>query len=176
MRIAMTTTVDRPVAEVWEVLGPGYARAGDWASSVYVSAAREGEALPGAPCSGRVCETSLGAFTETIVEYDPAAHRIAYRATGDKMPGFVRDLVNRWALRPVGPGRTEVSMEMTADIAPPFNVLMGWMMRRQFRGVLREASDDFKVFVETGEPSTRKRKADASRKARAARAAGPVHA
>ncbi len=172
MRLANTTLINKPVADVWEVLGPGYERAGDWASSVYVSRARAGQPkVAAAPVAGRVCETSLGPFTETIEAYDPIARRIAYSATGEKMPGFVRSLVNTWELVPKGSDRTEVRMVLEADIAFPFSLLMGWMMKLQFRKVLRESLEEFRHYVETGRPHERKVKADASKKAAGARAA-----
>ncbi len=172
MKLTKTITVARPIADVWQVLGPDYVRAGDWASSVYVSGARGGTPLVAeAPVAGRVCETSLGPFTETIEVYDPAGHRLAYSASGEKMPGFVRSLVNSWTLDADGATRTRVTMELKADIAFPFNLLMGWMMRLQFSKVLREALQEFAHFVETGRPHPRKVKADASRKAVEARRA-----
>ncbi len=172
MRLSTQTIIDKPVAEVWEVLGPGYERAGDWASSVYVSRARPGQSkIAAAPVAGRVCETSLGPFTETIEAYDPVAHRIAYSATGDKMPGFVRSLVNTWELTPKGAGQTQVNMVLEVDIAFPFNMLMGWIMKIQFRKVLAESLEEFRHYVETGRPHARKVKADGSKKAATARRA-----
>lgn len=168
MKIVKSIRVNAPADKVWDLLGPNYVRAGDWASGVYVSSARPGvPEVSGAPCVGRVCETSLGPFTERITDYNPAARSLAYQATGDKMPGFVRSLVNRWSLTPLGPGETEVRMEMNADLAP----LMGWMMRLQFNKVLQESIEEFKHFAETGKPHPRKQKVDSTKKAIAARQA-----
>ncbi|MEL6205219.1 MAG: SRPBCC family protein [Pseudomonadota bacterium] len=172
MRLTKSITVAKPVDEVWELLGPNYTRAGDWASSVYASRARQGTPnVAVAPCAGRVCETSLGPFTETLERYDPAARHLAYSATGDKMPGFVRSLRNAWTLEAAGPQKTRVRMEMSVDIAFPFSVLMGWLMRIQFNKVLQNSIEEFAHFAETGTPHPRKRKADASAKAIAARQA-----
>ena len=172
MKLALEVTANAPIDRVWDILGPGYVNAGDWASAVYISQPRMGEAkVAGAPAAGRVCQTSLGPFTESIEEYDPVNHRVAYSATGDKMPGFVKSLVNSWTLTPAGSGRTKVRMELNADIAFPFNVLMGWMMKMQFRGALKDSIEDLKHYAETGKPHPRKLKADASKKGIAARQA-----
>jgi len=170
MKITKSIRIEASADRVWEVLGPNYDRAGDWASAVYVSRARPGEPkAAGAPYAGRLCETSLGGITETIEYYDPKGRRLSYSATGDKMPGFLRSLVNRWSIEPTGPGSSQVVMEMTADIKPPFNLLMGWMMRMQFNKVLSQSIEEFKHFVETGTPHPRKVKANRSKKAVAAR-------
>ena len=172
MKLALEITANAPIDRVWDILGPGYVNAGDWASAVYISHPRVGEAkVAGAPAAGRVCQTSLGPFTESIEEYDPINHRVAYSATGDKMPGFVKSLVNSWTLTPAGSGRTKVRMELNADIAFPFNVLMGWMMKMQFRGALKDSIEDLKHYAEAGKPHPRKLKVDGSKKAVAARQA-----
>ena len=172
MKLALEVTANAPIDRVWDILGPGYVNAGEWASAVYISHPRVGEAkVAGAPAAGRVCQTSLGPFTESIEEYDPVNHRVAYSATGEKMPGFVKSLVNSWTLTPAGSGRTKVRMELNADIAFPFNVLMGWMMKMQFRGALKDSIEDLKHYAETGKPHPRKLKVDGSKKAVAARQA-----
>lgn len=127
--------------------------------------------MPGAPAAGRVRQTSFGPFTESIEEYDPSRYRVAYSATGEKMPGFVKSLVNSWTLTPAGSQRTKVRMELNAHIAFPFNVLMGWMMKMQFRGALKDSIEDLKHYAETGTPHPRKLKVQGSKKAVAARQA-----
>jgi len=171
MKIKRTLTVNAPPKQVWDILGPNYTRAGDWASSVFASDARPGTPkIAAAPVAGRVCQTSLGPFTETIEAYDESRRHVAYSATGDKMPGFVKRLVNTWTVRPKG-SVSEIEMELNADIAFPFNILMGPMMKLQFGEVLREATEELKHYVETGKPHPRKLKANASKKAAKARAA-----
>ena len=171
MKIIKTATVNAPIDRVWELLGPEYARAGDWASGVYASRARDGDPkVAGAPVAGRVCQTSLGPFTESIEAYSERAHHVGYSAKGEKMPGFMKGLRNDWHLTAAGPNRTEVRMEMQADIAFPFSFLMGPMMRLQFGKVLRESLEEFVHFAETGQPHPRKARVDRTRKAVAARA------
>lgn len=170
MELTRIATVAAPQATCWEILGPNYAKVGDWASSVYLSEPRPGPPkVAGAPLLGRVRQTSLGPITETLLAYDPDRGHLAYSAAGEKTPGLLRALRNAWTLRALGPNETEVRMALTADIAFPFNVLMGWMMRRQFRRVLGEAMEEFQHFAETGTPHPRKRQVDASAKALAAR-------
>ena len=172
MRVAMSRTVNASVERVWEIVADRYVDTGDWASAVYVSSARPGvPKAAGAPALGRVCQTSLGTFTETIEAWDPEARTLTYSATGDKMPGFVRNLRNTWTLVPLGGGRTEARVALSADIAFPFNVLMGWLMKRQFRSAIGDTLDDLATYAETGRVSARKGKADGSKKGIAARAA-----
>lgn len=172
MKILKTATINAPIGKAWQLLGPDYTRAGDWASGVYASRARDGQPkVAGAPVAGRVCQTSLGPFTESIDAYDERTHHVAYSATGDKMPGFMKGLRNDWRLAAAGPDKTEVRMEMQADIAFPFNIVMGPMIRIQFGKVLRESLEEFVHYAETDRPHPRKERADRTKKAVAARAA-----
>ncbi len=169
MKISRTININAPAERVWDILGPNYTKAGDWASSVYVSDARPGTPkVAAAPVAGRVCQTSLGPFTETIEAFDEGRRHVAYSATGDKMPGFVKRLVNSWTVHTSG-SMSRVQIELNADIAFPFNILMGPMMKLQFGKVLREATEELKHYAETGKPHPRKVKADASKKAVKAR-------
>ena len=188
MKIEKTLSIDAPAERVWKILGPDYVRAGDWASSVYASAAsepsrenaataghsaaagrRRAPLITGAPAAGQTCQTSLGPFTESLTAYDESRMHIAYSATGAKMPGFVRSLSNAFHVTPDGPGRSTVRLALSADIAQPFALLMGWVMRRQFDTVLDETLDDLRVYAETGRPSPRKVKANGSKRGKAAR-------
>ncbi len=172
MKLHNAIRVNASLAEAWRLLGPDYVRAGDWASGVYVSSPRVGgQTLPGAPVVGRVCESSIGPVTETITEYDQTNHRIAYEAQAEGMPSFVRSLHNVWSLTASGPDQTDVEMVTTLDLAPPFNVLMGWMMRLQLGGLLKQSIEEFKHFAETGQPHPRKVKSARSKKGLAAQRA-----
>ncbi|MEM7588322.1 MAG: SRPBCC family protein [Acidobacteriota bacterium] len=157
MQITRQITIEAPSQQVWKVLGHQFHQVDRWASSVSHSAARiEGDAPAGAPCSGRVCETELGPFRETLTEYDDARQVVAYEASGEKMPFFVKGLRNRWSLKPLGSSRTRVDMHMTADLAFPFNLFMTPVMKRQMGGVLTLATQELKHYVETGSPHPRK--------------------
>lgn len=171
MKIAKTVTVNASADRLWEILGTEYLHAGRWASAVYHSSGKGDARIEGAPAEGRVCQTSLGPFTETIEEFDPEQRFVAYSATGDKMPGFVKNLTNYWRVTPLGPNKASVQMELTADIAFPFNILMGPMMKLQFGSVVKNVIAELKHYAETGKPHPRKAKADGSKKARQARAA-----
>ncbi|MEO0972864.1 MAG: hypothetical protein AAFX85_07190, partial [Pseudomonadota bacterium] len=111
---------------------------------------------------------TLGPFEERIVAFDAQRRRLAYVASGGKMPGFVKELKGTWTLARRGVA-TEVAMEFNADIAPPFNVLMGWMMRLQFANAINASLGDLKFFLEHDAPHPRKVKFDSTKKAANAR-------
>ncbi|MEM0948907.1 MAG: SRPBCC family protein [Pseudomonadota bacterium] len=171
MRIEKTVTVNASADRMWEILGTEYLQSGRWASAVYHSSGKGEPKIAGAPAAGRVCQTSLGPFTETIEAFDPVQRHVAYSATGEKMPSFIKGLTNSWRVTPMGPSASKIEMELTADIAFPFNILMGPMMKMQFGSVVKNVVGELKYYGETGKPHPRKVKVDGTKKARDARAA-----
>ena len=158
MKIAKTITVAADPADVWRVIAEEYDQVDRWASAVDRSMAVAGGSAPeGAPVAGRTCETSLGPFKERIVEYDETNHRLAYEASGEKMPFFVRNMTARWRLSQTKPNTTDVAMTLDVRLMPVFNVLMALPMKVQLGSVVQESIEECKHFVETGEPHPRKR-------------------
>ncbi|PTX55474.1 carbon monoxide dehydrogenase subunit G [Litoreibacter ponti] len=150
MQIARSLTVSAPVDHVWSILATDYAKVGEWARAVQSSEPNTAVVpLAGAPVGGRVCTASIGDVTETIRTFDPEAHVLAYDAKAAAMPFFVRNLSGRWKLHGAG-GATEVDLSFVADLMPPFGVLMGWAIRRQFSSAIDETLEDLKLFAETG--------------------------
>ena len=90
MQIKRQFTINTSADTVWEILGHHVDRVADWASGVYVSQGNtSARVLPDARYSGRVCETVIGDFDETITRYDERERIVAYIAKSKKMPFFV---------------------------------------------------------------------------------------
>ena len=156
---------------LWDVFGNAYPEIGTWSSGVFASKPRKGDGPGGADFQGRICETNFGKLTETVMAYDPAARQITYLVKGEKMPGFVRHMENHWQFNDAGDGSSEIKMRLNGDLAFPFNVLMGWMMKIQLGKDLRSNIEELIHFAENGQPHPRKVKVDASAKAQKAKAA-----
>ncbi|MEM8933127.1 MAG: SRPBCC family protein [Acidobacteriota bacterium] len=156
MRIERTFTINASADQVWTVLGPQFDRVSEWVSAVQHSAPRAGQGPGSAPMAGRTCQTDLGPFQESILEYDEERRVVAYDAQGDTMPFFVRHLRNRWQVEPATGGTARVEMRMQAELQFPFDLLMGPLMKRRFAKVLDNATTELTYYVETGEPHPRK--------------------
>ena len=72
------------------------------------------------------------------------------------MPGFVQRMVARWTLDEEGASKTVVTMTLNVDIATPFNLFMGPVMRLQLGGVLSRSLEELQHFAERGTPHPRK--------------------
>lgn len=157
MKIKQQVTINTSANKVWEILGPQYANASEWVSGVHVSEGRNSSMRTGnAPCSGRVCETDLGPFKESITLYDESTMSIAYSAQGEKMPFFVKQVSNSWKVTPLSKNTAKVDMCAEVSIMPVFRLVMGPMMRLQMGGILKNAVEELKYYAEKGRPHPRK--------------------
>ncbi|NER82350.1 MAG: SRPBCC family protein [Leptolyngbya sp. SIO1D8] len=157
MQIKRQFTVNASADRLWEIMGLQFTDVSHWASDIYASRGRNNGIIPqGAPCSGRVCETSLGSFKEQILQYDEQRKMISYDAKGDKMPFFVKHLANNWTFTPLAGGKCKVDMCMEISLLPVFNLLMGPMMRMQMGGVINQVIEELTYFAENGIPHPRK--------------------
>ncbi|MFZ2501271.1 MAG: SRPBCC family protein [Nocardioides sp.] len=156
-KISTSIIIDVPAEQVWEVIGPGFARVGEWVSAIGAS---RGVAVPGpngAPVAGRACQVAAAGFgqiAEELTSYDPQARRLSYRVS-DGMPSFVTGAQNTWQARPYDERRTQFTMDAeftltrTGRLAAPF-------LRAYLSRVGRRTSADLKALLETGTPSRAK--------------------
>lgn len=169
MQIKQQVTINASADKVWDILGPQYGQVSDWISAVHVSKERKSVGAPRhAPVSGRVCETDLGPFKETVTRYDAGNRSLAYTAQGDKMPFFVKQMSNAWQITPLDDHNAKVEMCLEVSILPVFNLVMGPMMRMQMGGILKNAVEELKYYAETGMPHPRKLEAQRNYELKAA--------
>lgn len=170
MIIEMRETANVSADRLWQVFGEAYPEIGRWSSGVFASKPRKGDGPGGAAFEGRICETRFGKLTETITSYDPVARSITYLVKGEKMPGFVKRMENNWEFSDTGNGQSQIKMRLNGDLAFPFSIFMGWMMKRQLKNDLRSNIEELIHFAESNQPHPRKIKVDATTKAQKAKA------
>lgn len=164
MKLQSQIEVRADADAVWEIVGRRFAEIQNWARPVFAS---EGygspDTFPAAAYAGRTCDTTIGPIREALTEYDEKQRRISFDVTGDKMPKSMRSFRGGWRVEPSGAERTLVRVEATLIIAPPFNLLMGPMMKLRMGGALKQATQDLQHYVETGYPHPAKVKMAAKR-------------
>lgn len=156
MEFKKSMLIDRPVDEVWEVLGNQYTAAYKWAAGLYHS---EGEGTPkieGAACNNRSCDTSFGRIKEEIRAFDADNFKLSYEVI-EGFPFFVDKGINNWKLMPKG-NKTQVDMHLVVTTKGLMGAIMGPMMKLQMGKTIATVLDDLKYYVENGKPSPAKAK------------------
>ena len=147
--------IDKPITEAWELLGPQYGRACEWAPGVHGSGVLA-ESSDGRP-TARACATDFGDIKERVTAYDPSQYLLEYEVT-EGFPGMIKEGRNRWQLHEASPGKTRLTMDMTINTGGLVGTVMRPMMRMQLNKVATQAVEGFKTYAETGQPSAAKRK------------------
>jgi hypothetical protein len=164
-KISQRFVITAPASAVWQVIGPGYASIGDWATAIPASTAlpHQPPQAPGlletAPVGGRVCRTGLAIapeVTETLIAYDDANRSLTYEAAG--IPRFVTTARNTWTVTPLDSDTCVVTLDAQFDTRGIIGTLARWAMLAQLARTGRHLGDDLRHVVEHGTPSPRKQR------------------
>lgn len=164
LEITKTFAIDADPDELFRKLTTEFTEVGRWATGIRHSAPnpKYGPVADGI-AGGRICQVDgFGAIDEQLVEYEPAQRRFAYTAEAEKIPGFVKELKNRWTIERAPGGRSNVKMRLTADVTGPLGAVMKPMMRRRFEKTLEGVGADLVAYAERGTISEAKAKELAS--------------
>ena len=152
MNIKKEISVNRPPEEVWQVLGTQFADAYKWARGLDHSKGHGQPQYEGARCNSRTCEVpGFGRINEVIQRFDPQNHILSY-AVSEGFPDFIQSAVNTWILTRQGSG-TKVTMNMEIQTTGIKGAIMGPIMKMNLNKLTTGVISDFKVYVETGQPS-----------------------
>jgi hypothetical protein len=166
-KISKQITVAAPAEAVWEVLGPGFARIGDWATAVPASTALASPTPPAnvasvaglieVPVAGRVCTTGVRLVpevTEILTAYDATVRTLTYQAAG--MPSFVTTARNTWTVIALDAGTCRVRLDAQLDTRGLFGAIARRLLLVQVGRTSRHLAEDLRHHVEHGTPSPRK--------------------
>ncbi len=151
--------IDAPIEKAWEVLGPQFADAHKWASSISHSESLNAESLNGSICTERGCSVKgIGDIKEKLLSYSPENNSLSYQVH-EGMPKMVKYATNYWQLIDLGNGKTKLKMKIEMKTQGFMGWLMGGMMKKKMTKLSGDVIEEFKYYVETGKAHPRKVKA-----------------
>jgi Polyketide cyclase / dehydrase and lipid transport len=163
MTIEKEILINKNIEEAWQVLGPQFAMADQWASAVHHSQG-SGAGINGSSCSERGCSTTMWALKEKLLHYSPSDHLLSYQVAAG-MPSMVKYATNTWQLSSTGSNQSRLRMIINMEIRGLLGKLMQPMMKMQMGKMGNQLVEEFKYFVENGKPHPRKIKAQQKQKA-----------
>jgi hypothetical protein len=159
-------TIDAPAGQVWQVIGPGFARIGDWATSIPASAAipapapaAASPAAASAPVMGRTCSTGtrlVPRITETLTDYDGQSRTLTYQAGG--LPAFITAAGSTWTVTPAGETTCQVTVTGRFQSRGVLGLLGCWAILARARLAARHLQADLRHYIHHGTPSPRKQR------------------
>ncbi|MDC7998390.1 SRPBCC family protein [Gilvibacter sediminis] len=154
MEVKKEIIVDKPISEVWGILGNQFGDAYKWARGLYHSESFGQPAVEDAHCSNRACNTSFGAIKEKINVFKPN-QQLSYEVI-EGFPGFIKSGLNNWYLTKLNDNRTKVHIHFLGETQGILGVIMKPMMKLNLSITIKDALQDFKFYVENGKPSPEK--------------------
>jgi Polyketide cyclase / dehydrase and lipid transport len=154
MTIGKEIIIDKNIESAWQVLGPQFAEAYKWASAVKHSEG-SGPGLNGATCSERGCSTTMGALKEKLLKYSNTEHMLSYEVA-EGMPSMVKYATNTWQLTSINANQTRLNIQINIQVGGLMGTIMKPMMRMKMSKMGDELVEEFKYYVEKGQPHPRK--------------------
>ncbi len=148
--IKASRTINKPIEEVWRFVVDEFCNSHEWAFGT--PTCRSGTSSED---FDRVCDTESGRLEDTITKIDDANHIFEFTVAG--LPFFVRSVVSTWSLKQLSNTETEITIGPRIETMPIIGRLMEIPMKRSLEKLYPELLDDMAVFIETGQPSARKR-------------------
>lgn len=158
INIKQELIIKAPIQKTWQVLGPEFADAYKWASSIKHSEARNHETMNGSTCTERGCSVSgVGNIKEKLLNYSEAEHTLSYQVY-EGMPKMVKYAANTWTLTDLGNGTTKLEMQIEIKTGGLMGSMMKGMMRKKMTKMTKKIAEEFQYYVENGNPHPRKTK------------------
>jgi hypothetical protein len=157
MIIEKEIVVNKGIENAWKVLGTEFANAYKWASAINHSEGK-GAGFNGATCSERGCSTTMGGLKEKLLQFSNENHSLSYLAY-EGMPSVVKNAVNSWRLQSLGAKESKLQMKMDIKLGGFMGIMMQPMMKMMMSKMGNELMEEFKYYVENGQPHPRKVKA-----------------
>jgi len=157
MKIIKKLTINKPIEQVWDVLGNQFGEIDKWASLISHSAMSGESNMSGISHSIRSTETTSGPTKQELTVFNPDKHTIAYKAIAGT-PVFFKSVNAEWSLVKKGDSITGLTLDFEVKFKG-LGILLTPVVKRKLGKVGDEILDDFKFYVENGTPHPRKLKA-----------------
>lgn len=159
MEIKKEVIINKPIAEAWQVLGVQFTEADKWSRVINHSAGQNNNTLNGSSCTERGCDISgMGKIKEKLLSFLPIEHKLSYQIF-EGLPSMVKYAENNWGLSSLGNNKTRLEMILKAETQGVLGTIMRPMMKINFSKMGTGLVEDFKFYLENGEPSPAKLKA-----------------
>ena len=154
MKIIKELSIQKPVEEVWEVLGNQFGAIDKWASVISESSVSGQPKFQGVNYSVRNTTAVTGKGQQELTGFDPQNHVISYKSLSGTPP-IVKQIHAEWSLKEKGSNKTELVLDFQAQMKG-IGHLLSPIAKKKLSKIGDELLDDFKYYVENGKPSPRK--------------------
>ena len=154
MKIIKTLIINKPIADVQEVLRNQFAAIDKWSSLITKSEVSGEPEIPGVTFSIRSTETTGGPTKQQLTSFNPEQHSLSYKAIAGT-PGFFKSVNAQWILSTSENNNTKLVLDFEVQFKG-IGFILTPIVKMKLGKVGDELLDDFKYYVENGKPHPRK--------------------
>ena len=154
MKIIKELAINKPIDEVWEVLGNQFGDIDKWASLISKSEVSGTPTIDGVSFSIRSTETTGGPTKQELTSFNPANYSLSYKAIAGT-PAFFKAVRASWALTKTDENTTQLILDFEIDFKG-IGGLLSPIVKLKLVKVGDELLEEFKYYVENGNPHPRK--------------------
>lgn len=148
MKIVNTQIIDIPAETAWQIFGREFEDGYKWSSFISHSEAKhEGPTVGDAEITGRTCQTPLGQIDETLLVYNDDCKELKFAMKAERLPFFMNNLTSQWKMSDAGDGKTRAETEINVDLDFPFNILLGWLIQRNFKKTVNRLGPELAAYA-----------------------------
>ena len=151
MNITVQTSVAKPVAQVWEVMGTQFGHAHRWSSNFKTSKPGGPARFAGIDHSLRDTTTDRGNTIQELTHFDAEQHTLTYIIT-QGAPEIAKSAGATWSLQAQGQQSTQLTMEFVMEPKMPLPADMEAKVRMGLTAAVNTLAQELKYYLEEGTP------------------------
>jgi hypothetical protein len=151
MNVKAELTIEKPIGEVWEIMGNQFADVHKWSNNFK-------ESKPGGPqkfedinYSLRETITDRGITIQVLETFDPKNFILKYYIT-EGLPEIAKSAHSTWFLKQISVNKTLVVMDFELEPKAPLNDVMVSKIEMGLKGSTKVLAEELKYFMENGKP------------------------
>ncbi|MFT4779280.1 MAG: hypothetical protein ACJAU0_002234 [Flavobacteriales bacterium] len=151
MNVRAELTIEKPIGEVWGIMGNQFGDVHKWSSNFK-------ESKPGGPqkfkdinYSLRETITERGITIQVLETFDPKNFILKYYIT-EGLPEIAKSAHSTWSLKQISADKTLVVMDFELEAKIPLNDIMASKIEMGLKDSATVLAGELKYFMETGKP------------------------
>ena len=152
MEIKVQVTINKPIAEVWEVMGNQFGHAHLWSSNFITSKPGGEKKFKDLDYSLRDTTTPNGKTIQELTEFDSKIHSLKYEIKSGK-PEVAKFVSSHWFLEETKQG-TVVRMDSILEPKMELQVVMEAKIQKGLTASFNHLASELKFYLENGTKKT----------------------
>ena len=148
-------TINKPIDEVWEILGNQFTKPHLWASNFKSSKPGGDPKLPGLTYRHRATVTESGDNWQELDLFDSKNYALSYHISKG-VPSIAKRAVGDWRLTKISETQTQLNVDFILETKGLLGFVMSPVASKKVGKASTEIVEEFKYYVENEKPHHRK--------------------